>query len=82
MGPEVPDQSGVSRARVLKLEELKWDNTFVRELPGDKERGGIKREVHGALFSYVQPTLKIRKPFMIAFSEDVAENVLGLDPAE
>lgn len=34
-------QSGVK----LKLEELKWDNSFVRELPGDPRTDSIPREV-------------------------------------
>lgn len=36
----------ISQNRVrLKLEELKWDNSFVRELPGDPRTDIIPREV-------------------------------------
>lgn len=36
----------ITQSRVkLKLEELKWDHSFVRELPGDPRTDSIPREV-------------------------------------
>lgn len=81
MSPHESDQGGAPKP-LLKLEQLAWDTTFVRELPGDEQRDGGSRQVHNAFFSYVAPSVKISKPHIIAYSADVAENVLGLDPAE
>ncbi|GAQ88893.1 hypothetical protein KFL_004670100 [Klebsormidium nitens] len=81
MSPHEFEQGGAPKP-LLKLEELAWDTTFVRELPGDEQRDGGSRQVHHAFFSYVAPSVKISKPHMIAYSADVAENILGLDPAE
>jgi hypothetical protein len=65
-----------------KFEELEWDNTFVRELPADPNRNGPVRQVRNAMFSYVDPSLDVKDPVMIAFSDDAAENLLGLDAEE
>lgn len=63
------------------LEELHFDNTFVRELPGDPEPSNSLRQVFGALFSRVSPTPANGEPRLVAFSKEVCE-ALGLDPAE
>jgi serine/tyrosine/threonine adenylyltransferase len=59
------------------MQTLQFDNTFVRELPGDPETGARQRQVHGALYSRVHPT-PVAAPRLIAYSKEVAE-LLGLD---
>ncbi len=56
---------------------LKFDNAFVRELPGDPEPGGRPRQVHGALYTRVSPT-PVAAPKLIAYSREMAER-LGFD---
>src|SRR5690606_27013752 len=46
-------------------------NAFVRELPGDPERGGRLREVEGALWSEVVPT-PVAAPRLLAWTPDLA----------
>ena len=38
------------------MQTLRFDNTFVRELPTDPQDGPRRRQVHGALHSRVEPT--------------------------
>ncbi len=57
---------------------LRFDNTFVRELPADPETGPRRRQVHGALYSRVVPT-PVAAPRLIAYSSEVAA-MLGIDP--
>jgi len=61
------------------MENLRFDNAFVRELPGDKEEGARRRQVHGALYSSVMPT-PVAKPRLVAYSREMAET-LGFDEA-
>ncbi len=56
-----------------------FDNAFVRELPGDSHEGGSPRQVHGALFSRVDPT-PVVSPSLIAYSREMAET-LGFQDA-
>lgn len=58
---------------------LRFDNSFVRELPGDAEQGGAPRQVHGALYTRVEPT-PVSAPELIAHSREMAER-LGFDEA-
>jgi uncharacterized protein YdiU (UPF0061 family) len=62
------------------LGNLRFDNAFVRELPADSERENRRRQVHGALFSHVEPT-PVAAPKLIAYSPEVAE-LLGLSRAQ
>ena len=62
------------------LPRLRFDNSFVRSLPADPESGSRRRQVHGALYSHVEPT-KVAAPRLIAYSAEVAA-ILGIDPAE
>lgn len=64
------DGQGVTK-KTLALKELRFDNRFVRELPGDKELGNYCRQVEGAFYSLVNPTATA-KPTVVAYSEDVA----------
>ena len=62
------------------LSALRFDNAFVRELPGDHEAGPRRRQVHGALYSRVDPT-PVAAPRLIAYSREVAA-LLGIDAAD
>ena len=62
------------------MKDLRFDNRFVRELPGDPEEGRHVRQVHGACYSRVQPT-PVRAPQLLAWSPEVAE-LLGLAEAD
>ena len=58
------------------MHNLRFDNRFVNELPGDPEQGPRLRQVHGALYSRVHPT-PVAAPALIAHSREVAE-LLGI----
>jgi serine/tyrosine/threonine adenylyltransferase len=62
------------------LGHLQFDNAFVRELPADPEPENQRRQVHGALFSPVDPT-PVAAPKLIAYSPEVAE-LVGLSQAQ
>jgi uncharacterized protein YdiU (UPF0061 family) len=55
---------------------FRFDNRFVRELPGDPDPTVRPRQVHGALYSRVRPTPVVR-PRLVAWSREVAA-LLGL----
>jgi uncharacterized protein YdiU (UPF0061 family) len=59
---------------------LKFDNRFLAELPGDPEQGPRRRQVHGACWSRVQPT-PVQQPQLLAHSPEVAA-LLGIPEAE
>ena len=50
---------------------LRFDNTFVRSLPGDPETGPRIRQVHGALWSQVDPE-PVVAPRLAAYSREMA----------
>src|SRR3954468_19426118 len=58
------------------MQDLRFDNTFVRELPGDPRTDPRVRQVHGALYSRVEPT-PVAAPRLIAHSREVAA-LLGI----
>ena len=60
------------------LHALKFDNSFVRDLPADPRTENVRRQVHKACYSRVQPT-PVSKPTLTAFSPEVV-TLLGLDP--
>jgi uncharacterized protein YdiU (UPF0061 family) len=62
------------------MQALSFDNTFVRELPPDPATGPGRRQVHGALYSRVEPT-PVAAPRLIAWSREVAA-MLDIDPAD
>jgi serine/tyrosine/threonine adenylyltransferase len=62
------------------LSALHFDNAFVRELPGDDESGPRRRQVHGALYSRVDPE-PVAAPRLIAYSPEVA-TLLGVSAAD
>jgi uncharacterized protein YdiU (UPF0061 family) len=57
-------------------QNLRWDNAFVRELPGDPEQDARQRQVESALYSRVEPT-PVAAPRLIAHSREVAA-LLGI----
>ncbi|MBJ6982930.1 YdiU family protein [Luteimonas sp. MC1572] len=57
---------------------LRFDNAFLRELPGDPDQGPGTREVAGAAWSRVLPT-PVAAPRLVAASADMIA-ALGLDP--
>jgi uncharacterized protein YdiU (UPF0061 family) len=50
---------------------LRFDNAFVRELPGDPEVGPRLRQVEGALWSSVEPA-SVAEPRLLAHSREMA----------
>jgi uncharacterized protein YdiU (UPF0061 family) len=57
----------------------RFDNRFVRDLPGDPYQGPQRRQVHGALYSRIAPTA-VAAPRLVAYAAEVAQ-LLDLDPA-
>lgn len=64
---------------VDSLDQLQFDNRFVRELPGDPDRSNCVRQVERACYSLVTPT-PVARPQTVAYAHEVAE-LLGLTPA-
>ena len=58
---------------------LRFDNRFIRELPGESEADNSPRQVLGALWSPVEPT-PVSDPRLLAHSAEMAR-LLGLDEA-
>ncbi len=59
--------------------DLRFDNAFARDLPADPELGARRRQVHGALYSLVEPT-PVAAPRLLAHSREMAAR-LGFDDA-
>ncbi|KAJ1259167.1 hypothetical protein BS78_10G133300 [Paspalum vaginatum] len=74
-------REGGAGPRRLALEELPWDHSFVRELPGDPRSDAIPREVLHACYSKVSPSAKVDNPKLVAWSDSVAD-LLDLDHKE
>ena len=62
------------------MQSLRFDNSFVRDLPADPQAGPQRRQVHGALYSRVEST-PVAAPRLIAHSREMAER-LGLSAAD
>jgi serine/tyrosine/threonine adenylyltransferase len=58
------------------MESLRFDNVFVRELPGDPDPEVWPRQVFGAMYSRVDPT-PVAAPRLVAHSREVAA-LLGI----
>ena len=58
----------------------RFDNRFVRELPGDADDSPNPRQVLGALWSNVSPT-PVLAPRLLAYSREVAQ-LLELSDAD
>lgn len=61
-----------SQAKISTLDDLNFDNRFIRELPADTETLNNRRQVIGACYSRVLPT-PVANPKMVAYSREVAE---------
>ncbi|WP_267223833.1 protein adenylyltransferase SelO [Dyella silvae] len=62
------------------MRSLRFDNAFVRDLPGDPEQGSRQRQVAGALYSAVEPT-PVAAPQVVAWSQEMAD-ALGLSEGD
>jgi uncharacterized protein YdiU (UPF0061 family) len=62
------------------MQALRFDNSFVRDLPADPVESPQRRQVHGALYSRVRPT-PVAAPRLIAYSPEVAQ-LLGIPEAD
>ncbi|MFT5699520.1 MAG: hypothetical protein ACI8ZB_002380 [Desulforhopalus sp.] len=60
----------------FELESLQFDNSFIRELPGDLQPDNYRRQVQHACYSKVQPET-VTNPQLITYSREVA-NELGI----
>ena len=64
--------------QLSQLDDLSFDNHFIRDLPGDTESHNYPRQVFDACYSTVLPT-KVVKPQRVAYAHEVAE-LLDLSP--
>ncbi len=62
------------------MHTLRFDNAYLRELPGDPETGPRLRQVAGALYSRVEPT-PVAAPRVLAHSAEMAA-ALGFSEAD
>lgn len=62
------------------MHKLRFDNAFIRDLPGDPVQGTGIRQVEGALYSLIEPT-PVAAPKLIAWSAEMAAQ-LGLSEAD
>lgn len=76
MPPYPPSKS----SSLLTLEQLRFDNRLVRELPADPVSENFRRQVIGACYSRVNPT-PVRQPQLVAYAQEVA-SLVGLHPEE
>ncbi|MDP2178476.1 protein adenylyltransferase SelO [Methylicorpusculum sp.] len=58
--------------KIVHLDELLFDNRFLRELPADPEPLNTRRQVLNACYSIVQP-VKTAKPQYVAHAQEVAD---------
>ena len=65
------------------MKTLKFNNRFVDELPADPlsvEEGRVRRQVHNACYSFVNPT-QVSAPILVSYASEVAE-LLDLDSTD
>jgi len=60
--------------RVGVFADLRFDNRFVRELPGDPVAGNMRRQVNGACYSRIEPA-RVCRPELVAYSREMAESL-------
>jgi len=78
---EPPQKEKPNESKKFKVEDLNWDHSFVRELPGDSRTDGSPRQVLHACYTKVSPSVQVEKPELVAWSDSVAQ-LLDLDPRE
>jgi len=61
-----------SPPKILRLDDLIFDNRFIRELPADPEIANNRRQVFSACYSRVLPT-QVAEPQTVAYSREVAD---------
>ncbi|KAL5223910.1 hypothetical protein ABZP36_010549 [Zizania latifolia] len=76
--PPAPAPSPAAARPRRALEELAWDNSFVRELPGDPRSDAVPREVLHACYTKVSPSAPVDNPKLVAWSQPVAD-IVDLD---
>jgi uncharacterized protein YdiU (UPF0061 family) len=64
----------------MKLNQLKLDNSYVRELPADPDAHNGSRQIYAASYSRIHPT-PVKSPQLLACSAETAA-LLGLDESE
>src|SRR3954464_10725735 len=64
----------------MSLLELPFENSFVRDLPGDPVSSNVPRQVRNACYTRVEPT-PVAAPRLLAWSDDLAQ-ALGISPPE
>jgi len=64
----------MSLAEYSGLDNLKFDNRFVQQLPADSETDNYRRQVTNACYSKVLPS-KVSAPKVIAYSREMAEQL-------
>jgi uncharacterized protein YdiU (UPF0061 family) len=69
------EQRSMATVALPGMPQPRFDNAFVRELPGDASSEPRPRQVHGALYSRVDPT-PVAAPRLIAHSPEIA-SLLG-----
>lgn len=67
-----------SFAKITQLDDLTFDNRFIRDLPADEELLNTRRQVFGACYSRVLPT-QVVKPYCVIYAQEVAD-LLDLSP--
>ncbi len=72
----VPSSAGTV---IAAADELRLDDRFLRELPGDASGDPRRRQVTGACWSAVTPT-RVAAPKLVAYSRELAAR-MGLAPA-
>ena len=75
-----PLPAGLEPAPPGLLQQLRFDNRFVKELPGDQDTRARPRPVHKACWSPVLPT-PVSAPRLIAHSAEVAK-LLGITESD
>ncbi|KAL2323827.1 hypothetical protein Fmac_022885 [Flemingia macrophylla] len=65
----------------LRLQDLNWDHSFVRELPADPRTDSIPREVLHACYTRLSPSAQVDNPQLVAWSQPAAD-LLDLDHKE
>ena len=67
-------------ATLVDLCDLRFDNSFVRELPADPLLRNVSREVRNACYTRVDPT-PVLSPQLLAWADPVGE-MLGISPPD
>lgn len=68
-------------SRLRSLQDLQVTSSYTDELPGDLEQENRLRQVQNAFWSVASPTPTKTDPYLVAYSQEMAEE-LSLDPAD